>query len=140
MSENGITYEQRSRALKLSDWRYWGVVCVIAAVYFGAAKFGLSLAFVNSQVTAIWPPTGIALVTLLLLGNRMWPGIFLGAFLINAITGTPMTAVGLAIGNTLEAVVGRIFSGGTYGIGRALQCSAARDAPHCFDPGNNKLQ
>ena len=32
---------------------------------FQAAKFGLSLAFVDKQVTAIWPPTGIALVTLL---------------------------------------------------------------------------
>ena len=29
-------------------------------VYFLAAKAGLSLAFVNSSVTAVWPPTGIA--------------------------------------------------------------------------------
>ncbi len=108
--------DRQSRALKLSDppasdsgaagWRYWVTVSVIAVVYFGAAKFGLSLAFVDKQVTAVWPPTGIALVALLLLGNRMWPGILIGAFLINVITGTPLTAIGLATGNTLEAVAG----------------------------------
>ena len=106
MSEKGIAWGQRWRALKLSDWRYWLTLGVIAAIYFGAAKFGLSLAFVDKQVTAIWPPTGIALVTLLLLGSRMWPGIMVGALIINATTGTPLTAAGVALGNTLEAVVG----------------------------------
>ena len=71
MSENDIVWHQRWQALKLSGWRYWFTLGVIAAVYFGAAKFGLSLAFVDKQVTAIWPPTGIALVTLLLLGTRV---------------------------------------------------------------------
>ena len=106
VSEKGIAWGQRWRALKLSDWRYWLTLGVIAAIYFGAAKFGLSLAFVDKQVTAIWPPTGIALVTLLLLGSRMWPGIMVGALIINATTGTPLTAAGVALGNTLEAVVG----------------------------------
>ena len=101
-----MSEDRSSRALKLSDWRYWATLCVIAFVYFGAAKFGLSLAFVDKQVTAVWPPTGIALVTLLMLGNRMWPGIMLGAFVINALTGTPLTAAGIAAGNTLEAVTG----------------------------------
>ena len=101
VSENGIAWEQRWRALNLSDWRYWLTLGVIGAIYFEAAKFGLSLAFVDKQVTAIWPPTGIAFVTLLLLGPRMWPGIMVGAFIVNATTGTPLTAVGVALGNTL---------------------------------------
>ena len=105
-SENGIRYNPRSSASKLSEWRYWLTVSVISTVYFGAAKFGLSLAFVDKQVSAVWPPTGIALVVVLLLGPRMWPGIMLGAFAINATTGTPLTAAVLALGNTLEAVVG----------------------------------
>jgi len=95
--------------LKLSGWRYWLTLGVVAATYFGAAKFGLSLAFVDKQVTAIWPPTGIALVTLLLLGTRMWPGILVGAFIVNATMGTPVTAAGVALGNTLEAVVGVVL-------------------------------
>jgi PAS domain S-box-containing protein len=33
--------------------------------------------------TVVWPPSGIALAALLILGNRVWPGIWLGAFLSN---------------------------------------------------------
>ncbi len=79
----------------------------LAAVYFGAAKLGLSLAFVAEQVSAVWPPTGIALAAVLLWGYRVWPGIALGAFLANATANEPIaTACGIALGNTLEALVG----------------------------------
>jgi integral membrane sensor domain MASE1 len=82
-------------------------VALLAAVYFGAARVGLSMAFVAEQVTAVWPPTGIALAALLLLGDRAWPGIALGAFLANATTNASLaTAAGIALGNTLEALVG----------------------------------
>ena len=57
-------------------------VALVAAAYFGAAKVGLSLAFVAEQVTAVWPPTGIALAALLLFGSRAWPGIALGAAIV----------------------------------------------------------
>ena len=38
----------------------------LAVVYFCTGKLGLSLAFLNASATAVWPPTGIALVALLL--------------------------------------------------------------------------
>ena len=80
---------------------------LLAAVYFGAAKFGLSLAFGVEQVTAVWPPTGVALAATLLFGYRVWPGIALGAFLANATANEPVpTACGIATGNTLEALAG----------------------------------
>jgi len=80
---------------------------ILAAVYFGAAKLGLALAFVNASATAVWPPTGIALAALLVLGTRVWPGILLGAFLANLTTaGSAATSLGIAIGNTLEGLVG----------------------------------
>jgi integral membrane sensor domain MASE1 len=67
----------------------------------------LHLAFATSSVTAIWPPTGIALAALVLWGPTMWPGVALGAFLANAWTGVPLVSVlGITCGNTLEAVVG----------------------------------
>jgi integral membrane sensor domain MASE1 len=67
----------------------------------------LHLAFATSSVTAVWPPTGIALAALVLWGPSMWPGVMLGAFLANAWTGVPLVAVlGITCGNTLEAVVG----------------------------------
>ena len=37
-------------------WRNLATVVGLAAVYFGAAKLGLSLAFVNPSATAVWPP------------------------------------------------------------------------------------
>jgi PAS domain S-box-containing protein len=79
----------------------------LAAVYFAAGKLALKLAFVNPSATAVWPPTGIALAALLILGYRAWPGILLGAFLVNATTaGSPATSAGIAVGNTLEGLAG----------------------------------
>jgi diguanylate cyclase (GGDEF)-like protein/PAS domain S-box-containing protein len=79
---------------------------VLAVVYFLAAKFGLSLAMSTEQVTTIWPPTGIALAALLLLGYEVWPGIFLGAFVANLLTNEPvLVAFGIAIGNTLSGLL-----------------------------------
>jgi PAS domain S-box-containing protein len=89
-------------------WAFYPVqLALIAAVYFGAAKLGLTMAFVAEQVTAVWPPTGIALAALLLFGYRLWPGIALGAFLANATANAPLaTAMGIALGNTLGALAG----------------------------------
>ncbi len=89
-------------------WRpYLAKVAVLAAAYYGAAKLGLNLAFASPSVTAIWPPTGIALAALLLWGYRVWPGVALGALLANSWTGVPFYAVlGITVGNTLEALAG----------------------------------
>ena len=82
-------------------------MAVVCGLYFGAAKAGLALAFANQSVTSIWPPTGLALAALLIWGYRMWPAIALGAFLANITTAGPLGSVlGIATGNTLEALVG----------------------------------
>jgi signal transduction histidine kinase len=79
----------------------------LAAVYFAAGKLGLSLASVHPSASPVWPPTGLALAAVLLLGARVWPGIFAGAFLVNVTTaGSVATSLGIAAGNTLEAVAG----------------------------------
>jgi signal transduction histidine kinase len=84
-----------------------GVLLVLAGVYFAAAKLSLLLAVVHRSATAVWPPTGIALAALLILGYRAWPAIALGAFLANVTTsGSPAQCLGIAAGNTLEALVG----------------------------------
>ncbi len=68
---------------------------------------GLGLAFTTESVTAVWPPTGIALAAVLLWGYRIWPGVALGAFLANAWTDVPLyTTLGITAGNTLEALAG----------------------------------
>jgi integral membrane sensor domain MASE1 len=92
--------------------RYARSIALLALAYFVAAKLGLSLALVNRYATAVWPPTGIALAALLLLGHRLWPGVLIGAFLANVTAGDTVTFTGtlaslvIAIGNTLEALLG----------------------------------
>jgi diguanylate cyclase (GGDEF)-like protein len=87
--------------------RKLAVVLLLAVVYLIAGKLGLRLALVNPSATAVWAPTGIALASLLILGYQVWPGIFLGAFLVNITTaGSLATSTGIAAGNTLEALAG----------------------------------
>src|SRR5687768_13014318 len=77
---------------------------LVIAAYTVAGKLGLSLAFVNASATAVWPSSGIALAATLMFGSRIWPGIFLGAFIVNEMTaGSFMTSLGIAGGNTGEA-------------------------------------
>src|SRR3989441_7379252 len=83
-----------------------GLSAAIALLYFAAAQCGLSLASVHTNVSPVWPPTGIAIAALLLLGYRVWPGILLGAFLVNLTTaGDVLSSLGIATGNTLEGLV-----------------------------------
>jgi signal transduction histidine kinase len=97
---------------------------VLTLVYFAAGKLGLSLASLHKSASPVWPPAGIALAALLLLGYRVWPGIFIGAFLVNATTaGNMATSIGIAAGNTLEALcVAALvvrFAGGAQAFDRA---------------------
>jgi len=99
-------------------------IFILAGLYFCVGKFGLSLAFVNASASAVWPPTGLALAALLLRGRRLWPGVFVGAFLVNITTqGSVSTTLGIATGNTLEAVLGAWlvgrFAGGLKVFDRA---------------------
>ena len=60
----------------------------------------------NASASPFWLPSGIAIATALLFGLRIWPAIALGAFLVNVTTtGSLATSAGIAIGNTLEAVI-----------------------------------
>jgi integral membrane sensor domain MASE1 len=82
------------------------LIC-IAIIYVGLAKLSLALASIHPSATPIWPPTGYALGAVLLLGYRVSPAIFLGAFIANATTaGSIGTSLAIATGNTLESLVG----------------------------------
>jgi len=79
---------------------------LVAVVYFAGAELGLSLASLHTNVTAVWPPTGIAIASLLIFGRRVWPGIFVGALAANLMTAIPvLSSFGIATGNTFEAIV-----------------------------------
>src|SRR5437667_11074565 len=94
------------------------VIGLLTLVYFIAGKFGLLLASLHASASPVWPPAGIALAALLLLGYRAWPAIFIGAFQANVTTaGNVATSFAIATGNTLEALAGawlvNRFAGGT---------------------------
>ncbi len=100
------------------------VLAALGGAYFVAGKLGLKLAFVHASATTVWPCTGIALAAFLILGYRVWPVILTGAFLVNLTTaGSVATSLGIAVGNTLEGVVGCYlvsrFAGGQHAFERA---------------------
>src|SRR5881296_2708122 len=94
------------------------LIGILAIVYVVAGKLSLLLASLHASASPVWPPAGIALAALLVRGYRVWPAIFVGAFLVNLTTaGNVATSLAIASGNTLEAVCGawlvNRFAGGT---------------------------
>jgi len=93
------------------------------------AKLGLMLGAVSGFATLVWAPTGISLAALLLFGGRLSPGVFLGAFAVNLWTGAPvLVALGIATGNTLEALVGAALIRRMIGV------------PHSFERGEDVVK
>jgi integral membrane sensor domain MASE1 len=97
---------------------------ILAVSYFITGKFGQELAVPHPDATAVWLPTGISLAVVLLKGNRVWPGIFVGAFLVNVTrSGAVLLSMAIAVGNTLEAVAGaylvKRFASGSNAFFRA---------------------
>ncbi|HEX5861918.1 MAG TPA: SpoIIE family protein phosphatase [Nocardioides sp.] len=79
---------------------------VVGVAYYLGARVGLTLALVESNVTPLWPPTGIAVAAFLLLGRWLWPGVAVAAFAVNLpISDGPLAAAVTAAGNTLAPLV-----------------------------------
>jgi integral membrane sensor domain MASE1 len=96
---------------------YWGQLVLIAAIYFGAAKLSLLVAIPPGYATAVWPPSGIGLAATLALGNRIFPGIWIGAALVNlTVESSLLTAGFIGIGNTLEALAGAALIRRSLGV------------------------
>jgi PAS domain S-box-containing protein len=94
------------------------VILALAALYVLTARLGLMLALPpEKKATAVWPPSGIALAALLLFGPRLWPGVWIGAFLANLwdaldpanpnpLASHLMVSAGIATGSTFQALAG----------------------------------
>ena len=79
---------------------------IVGIAYFVTAFLCLRLASIHPSATPIWAPTGLAIAAVILWGYRIFPAIFVPAFLINLLTaGSTLTSLSIACGNTLEAVV-----------------------------------
>jgi signal transduction histidine kinase len=98
----------------------FGIVA-LAGLYAAIARLGLSLGAVSGFATLVWPAGGMALGTLVVFGLRLWPGVYLGAFAVNVWVGAPIAvALGIALGNTLEAVLGALILQRVAGSRRAF--------------------
>jgi signal transduction histidine kinase len=92
------------------NWfRYAGTVLLVALVYFLSALAGNSLKF-TGNVDAIWPPAGVGIAAVYILGLRVWPGVLIGDLLADYPHHLPaLTTVGQTAGNMLEAIVPAIL-------------------------------
>ncbi|HEY7090334.1 MAG TPA: MASE1 domain-containing protein [Tepidisphaeraceae bacterium] len=92
----------------------------LSVLYLWAGTLGLKMASLNPSVSPVWPPTGLALAAMLLLGVRYWPAVFIAAVLLNmAQSGHWPSSLGIATGNTLEAVLGAMLA---RRFARGTQC------------------
>ena len=99
------------RTATTRDWAVGAATLVgVAAGYFVLAQLGFRNASIHPVVASVWPPAGLALALLVLFGERIWPGIFLGVLLANVAQGLPWAATAvIAIGNTLAGLAGARF-------------------------------
>ncbi|PSJ46563.1 GGDEF domain-containing protein [Zobellella endophytica] len=77
-------------------------ILLLACSYAVVGHLCLSHPFAGTHISLIWAPAGLALAGLLRWGQWLWPGVWLGALLINYLAGLPLwIAAGIASGNTL---------------------------------------
>jgi class 3 adenylate cyclase/integral membrane sensor domain MASE1 len=103
----------RSHPLATSVLTYTFQVTLVAACYAVTARVGMLFALPPANVTAIWAPSGIAVACLLLWGYRIWPGIWLAAFVLDLCSlfapdkalATMAISAGMATGGTLAPLL-----------------------------------
>ena len=104
--------------------RHLALLTALAAAYAVAGILGLRLGLLDPTASAVWAPTGLAIAACILLGTAAWPAIFAGALVVGlSTTRSVPVALAIAVGNTLEAVVG------------AWLVARWADGRHAFDTG-----
>ena len=108
--DGGLASAIRRKYPRLRTALYPLVAAAVAGLYIGTAKLGIELPVARGVVTPVWAPTGIALAALVLFGPALWPAVALGALVANVTSGASLpVAAFIAVGNTLEAVIGALL-------------------------------
>jgi len=84
-------------------------VAAVAGLYYGAGRAGLHLAYLHGTVTALWPPVGVGIAALVILGVGVWPGVIVGDLLLADFSAPWGTIAGQTVGNTLEVVIAAVL-------------------------------
>jgi integral membrane sensor domain MASE1 len=116
-----VLQRKSDSVLRRAIWlaKYIATLLVLGVSYFALAEAGLALASIHPSASPVWPCTGVALGCVLVGGIRLWPAILLGAFAANVTNSVAdptsvdvlLTSAAIAIGNTLEAVIGGYLIG-----------------------------
>lgn len=105
----------------MSNLSKWLLVAIpLAAVYYGSGKIGIAIALPipPGNITALWPPSGIAWAANLCFGYRFWPAILLADMLTNVpglyenshdLTKAICTAGASGFGAVFEAIGGTVL-------------------------------
>src|SRR4249919_1491498 len=113
----------RAQATRLAaPLSYAGQMFVAAAAYFAAGQLALSAGMSPSHAGVIWPASGIALACVLLLGYRVWPGVWLGAALLELpLESSPLLAALTGAGSALEALAAAALVRRCIGLPRTFE-------------------
>jgi diguanylate cyclase (GGDEF)-like protein len=95
----------------------------VVVAYYLTGLIGLHFSYVSPAVSAVWPPAGIALAALVVLGYRLWPAVLVGALLLylTVLGGSLPAALAMAGGNTAEALLAAYLDNRFAGGRSALQ-------------------
>ena len=91
-------------------------IVVVTILYLVAAQLGLWLVFPDIGNYPIWPPSGVALALIILLGYRIWPGILIGSLITYSVvfinqgivlnTNGVLAILSIGLANVAEAYMG----------------------------------
>jgi integral membrane sensor domain MASE1 len=87
--------------------RRFAEIIAVALIYYLAGRLGRTVAPPPGIATVFWPPSGIAIAAMVMFGNRVWPGVWLGAFLSNNWSTIDLSSAGsifsvVAIGSAID--------------------------------------
>ena len=92
--------------------RFGVALCIlgVAVVYYASSWLGVQSSIGDDVASPLWPPTGVGLVALLVLGPRVWPGITIGALAVALSPAVALpTVAGATVGATLTSVLGYLL-------------------------------
>ena len=87
-----------------------GKTVLTALIYCAASLFGAFFVLGSNNIPLIWPQAGAALALVLVFGNTLLPGVFLGALLTGFFTGMDPALAGItAFGTVLATYLSAFF-------------------------------
>ncbi|MCK6618528.1 MAG: MASE1 domain-containing protein [Cyclobacteriaceae bacterium] len=101
------------------------MILMVALAYYLMAELGYFLSFGDSGVLPLWPPAGIGLALVVLLGRKVWPGIAIGSLIIvvRAFWHQSITSVEMIIAVSAAVTAGRVVEplAGAYLLKRLVK-------------------